>query len=529
MRVPVPTSRTVRSVNLSFQDVAWALACPILALYLRDAEIVSRAEWSVVGAYWILASGFSLLGFLIFRIHDEIAHYFSVHGMLDIAKAIVFAELASCIVLFLLTRLNGIPRSTPLIHGLLLAAGLIAIRMFVRIECSEDNSVRGHIQYGRIILIGANRFSSFFIKLLNAYTPDQQRIIAVLDERASTIGRAISGVRVLGTPRHLESIIDEFVVHGIRTEQVIIAGEADLLCQESMNEVLRVCGERQIELTFLPRMIGVSALKRTNPAMACYAASEKRTFPLPPFFWMKRWFDIFGSLLLIVLLLPLFMAVALLVYLDVGSPILFWQRRLGRNGHSFHIYKFRTLRAPFDSCGNPIPESSRLANIGRFLRVTRVDELPQLLNVLNGDMSLIGPRPLLPEDQPSTDSIRLMVRPGITGWAQIHGGKLVSPEEKERLDEWYIRNMSLLLDLRIIFMTLKILAKSTETSAEALADAQQAQSKNVPTLRTVKAPAISSPPAEGLAAAEQAQSRNPRALPNVNAPAISSVGQNDSI
>jgi len=194
-------------------------------------------------------------------------------------------------------------------------------------------------------------------------------------------------------------------------------------------------------------------------------------------------------LALILFLLPLLSIAALLVLWDVGQPILFWQRRLGRNGRSFNIYKFRTLRAPFDSHGIRIPEANRMSSIGRLLRMTRVDELPQLLNVLNGNMSLIGPRPLLPEDQPANAAVRLLVRPGITGWAQICGGKLVTTEEKGKLDEWYIRNASLRLDLRIAFMTLKVLSSTDESFAESLADEQQVRDKSVETFRRATSPA----------------------------------------
>jgi lipopolysaccharide/colanic/teichoic acid biosynthesis glycosyltransferase len=152
---------------------------------------------------------------------------------------------------------------------------------------------------------------------------------------------------------------------------------------------------------------------------------------------------------------------------------------VGWKGRSFLIYKFRTLRAPFDSSGNPAQEGRRASVIGRFLRATRIDELPQLFNVLFGDMSMIGPRPLLPEDQPSNSSLRLAVRPGISGWAQVHGAKLVSKEDKEKLDEWYVRNASVGADLRIVAMTIGLLLRSRTLSAEIAADADQVQSKNL--------------------------------------------------
>jgi lipopolysaccharide/colanic/teichoic acid biosynthesis glycosyltransferase len=146
-----------------------------------------------------------------------------------------------------------------------------------------------------------------------------------------------------------------------------------------------------------------------------------------------------------------------LAFVDVGSPIFFWQQRIGQHGRTFLLYKVRTLRPPFDWMGQSMPEDKRLSWIGAFLRKTRLDEFPQLLNVLVGDMSLIGPRPLLPQDQPENPAIRLTIRPGLTGWAQVNGGVSLSPKVKNELDEWYVRNASPALDLRIMFMTMRFL------------------------------------------------------------------------
>jgi lipopolysaccharide/colanic/teichoic acid biosynthesis glycosyltransferase len=182
-------------------------------------------------------------------------------------------------------------------------------------------------------------------------------------------------------------------------------------------------------------------------------------FALPSYFHTKRFIDFVAALAMIIALSPLWISVALLAFLDVGLPIMFWQQRMGLNGRNFLLHKIRTLRAPFDWRGQKVPQEQRLSWIGQLLRDTRLDEFPQLLNVLVGDMSMIGPRPLLLQDQPRTSTVRLMVRPGITGWAQVNGATLLLPMEKEKLDEWYIRNASLWLDLRIVGMTLWSLIK----------------------------------------------------------------------
>jgi lipopolysaccharide/colanic/teichoic acid biosynthesis glycosyltransferase len=196
------------------------------------------------------------------------------------------------------------------------------------------------------------------------------------------------------------------------------------------------------------------------------------------YFRWKRGADFLLALLMIVALMPILLAVSLCVLVDLGAPVLFWQQRLGINGSRFLLYKFRTLRPPFNWRGSPIPADKRLSKVGRILRDTSLDELPQLLNILVGNMSLIGPRPLLPEDQPANPTIRLTVRPGITGWAQVNGGKHLTPSEKDQLDEWYVRNANFWVDLKVALYTAKILFLRTR-SGESAADLREIASRNL--------------------------------------------------
>jgi lipopolysaccharide/colanic/teichoic acid biosynthesis glycosyltransferase len=207
-------------------------------------------------------------------------------------------------------------------------------------------------------------------------------------------------------------------------------------------------------------LVGLSEVVEADAIPVEPAADVKTSYPaenVRPYFKIKRVIDLTVSLFLLLALLPLLFVIAGLVLLDVGSPVFFWQQRLGLRGHNFLLHKFRTLKTSYDWHGLPIPESERLSPIGLFLRKLRLDELPQLLNVVVGDMSLIGPRPLLPHDQPPDPSIRLSVRPGITGWAQVNGGKLLNVDEKNRLDEWYVKNASFWLDMKIIAKTILFL------------------------------------------------------------------------
>jgi len=231
-----------------------------------------------------------------------------------------------------------------------------------------------------------------------------------------------------------------------------VAGAPGMFSGAALQEVRRVCAHRNIELEFLPQPFRRGTSERTREAGAPHPTMEP-AFQPSPYFAFKHAIDFAVALGLIVAALPLWALAALLIRLFVGSPILFWQQRVGRGGSDFDLQKLRTLRPSVDQRGQRVREADRLSWIGRVLRYTRVDELPQLLNVLAGEMSVVGPRPLLPRDQPQSPARRLLVRPGITGWAQVNGGNLLSAEEKQVLDEWYIRNASLWLDLRIVAMT----------------------------------------------------------------------------
>ena len=455
MRVPSPASRGSFAIRFSTFDVFWALIVPWLALWIRGARVLSPPEWSTILLFCGIAFVSSLIGFLVFRIRDGMTHLFSVHDALAVAKAVLLSEFATFLVLFSMTRLDGIPRSTPLIHALLLAAGLVSARAFLRLTHAEAEApaptAKGAVEH--IIVIGSNRLSSLYIDLLRAYAPERYRVVAMLDERPEMAGRATAGFRVLGPPDHLVPVIEEFKEHGIRTDRIIIGGDASLLAADTMAEIRHVCQEFDIGLDFIPQLIGLDALQAPRlAAEPAPARARDASFALPRYLTFKRYIDFCLSLALIILLLPVFGLIAAVVLLDVGSPVYFWQRRIGMDGQSFQLHKFRTLKPSYDGDGNPT-SNDRMSWIGHLLRKFRLDELPQLLNVLVGDMSLIGPRPLLPHDQPADPTLRLMVRPGITGWAQVNGGKLLTPEEKNALDEWYVRNASFWLDVKIVGMT----------------------------------------------------------------------------
>lgn len=176
----------------------------------------------------------------------------------------------------------------------------------------------------------------------------------------------------------------------------------------------------------------------------------------------KRALDVILTVPALIVLLPVLILLAILIAVLLGSPILFRQRRPGLNGRPFFLLKFRTMTDKRDAKGNLLPDAERLTRFGRFLRATSLDELPELFNVLKGDMSLVGPRPLLMqylECYTSEQARRHEVKPGITGWAQVNGRNAITWEEKFKLDVWYVDNWSFWLDIKIIAMTVWTILK----------------------------------------------------------------------
>lgn len=187
--------------------------------------------------------------------------------------------------------------------------------------------------------------------------------------------------------------------------------------------------------------------------------------------YIKRLLDILLSGLALIVLSPVLLVTAILVRTKLGSPVIFRQARPGKDGKIFHLYKFRSMTDERDENGDLLPDSVRLTKFGKTLRATSLDELPELWNILRGDMSIVGPRPLLVKYLPlynEEQRHRHDVRPGLTGWAQAHGRNAVSWEEKFRLDVWYVRNLSFRVDVKTIFLTVKnVLRREGISSATA--------------------------------------------------------------
>jgi lipopolysaccharide/colanic/teichoic acid biosynthesis glycosyltransferase len=184
---------------------------------------------------------------------------------------------------------------------------------------------------------------------------------------------------------------------------------------------------------------------------------------------IKRALDILGATIGLIVFSPILIVISLMIRREMGSPVLFRQTRPGVHGKPFQMTKFRTMRDAIDADGRPLPDAERLTKLGRFLRGSSLDELPELWNVLKGDMSLVGPRPLLMDYLPlysAEQARRHEAHPGVTGWAQINGRNAISWDEKFSLDIWYVDNRNLWLDLKILWLTIrKVLKREGISSA----------------------------------------------------------------
>jgi lipopolysaccharide/colanic/teichoic acid biosynthesis glycosyltransferase len=480
MRPSAPTSKNIFRFRLSPFDVVWAFTAPFVALGLRDPALLEfRAGQDILPnsyQYAAVTIAFAIPFFLIFRLSAGMSRFFSTQDLWSVVVATLTIVAASSLTLFVINRLDGIPRSTPLIYALVLSAGLLGGRTVARVMRTErwfegEKKAEPHLR--RVILVGVDRFAALTIKLTDCQQPRTTQIVAALDPRGRLSGRTVNGVNIVGRPSDLESVIEEYLVHGVEIDEVWLTdnavppGDATQLQQRCRALGVKACAIGQ-------------ALNLTQRQAAIFPtphAAAQIVAPHISYFRFKRALDALVATILIVPLAPVAAIIAGLTYYDVGGPVIFWQRRIGRGGREFLLFKFRTYQAPYARNGDVIANDARLSKIGCAIRSTRLDEIPQLINILRGDMSLIGPRPLLPKDQPEDPSLRLLVRPGVTGWAQVNGGTKVTTKEKDALDTWYIHHASPTLDLKILIRTMKIVFCGEQKHDDAIETAVEWQQK----------------------------------------------------
>jgi len=448
----------------------------IAALALRENFSIEAASWSAFFPYLFITLAVSGPILIVFQLNRSIWRF---SGLVDYGRAVGATALivASAMAIgFVVNRLDGIARSLPILQAMAMMVGLVGARVLLRVlhdrrrRVDRTDAVSLPSANDTVLLLGWGSVTELFIRSASELSNETVQIAGILSPNARHVGRLVQSTRVLGTPENLPEVIAELDVHGIHVGRVVIAMPFDRLSESARRTLLDLERTAGVRLDFFAERLlshaeksATSDVRPVAAASAVDAVTVSRDFEIDddeikqllrrPYWRLKRIFDATVALILLIVLLPVTLLVACIVALDVGLPVLFVQQRPGLRGARFRLYKFRTMSASHSADGARLPDDGRMSKVGALLRRTRLDELPQLYNILIGDMSFVGPRPLVAREQSADVLVRLLVQPGLTGWAQVRGGRDVSVADKTALDLWYVRHASLLLDLKIILAT----------------------------------------------------------------------------
>jgi lipopolysaccharide/colanic/teichoic acid biosynthesis glycosyltransferase len=464
-------------------DLSLVALATVFALVLRDNFEITLDQWmALIFCYLPVSLANAGAVFIAGRLDRGLWRHSSIVDYLHIVTLTTVAVLLSVGLAFAINRLDGIPRSLPILQIILIVGNLVSARVIVRLwfEKRGISALAADIRSDQTILIvGINAISDLFLRSVREYAP-HYRVAGFLAVDSIDRGRTIQRNEVLGAVEDLHGVLESLHVHGIGVDSIVVTAPRRKLSQRAVDVLREVETSSDIVVEILSERLGFDNGSRPGSRPGCDAGSRNIAHRSHRYstriaehgYWrLKRAVDFCGAMLLSMLFAPIVPMVAVVVALDVGFPVIFWQQRPGLHGTPFRLYKFRTMRASHDKHFNRVADESRLSFVGRFLRKLRLDELPQLYNVLIGDMSLVGPRPLLPHDQ-SNLSTRLSVRPGLTGWAQVNGGCIISRTDKEILDIWYINKASFILDIVILLRTVAMVVLGDRINVAAVNQAK---------------------------------------------------------
>jgi lipopolysaccharide/colanic/teichoic acid biosynthesis glycosyltransferase len=452
-------------------DLVAIAAAPYIALFLRyDFE----PSWDKVVALVPFASASVVavaVALVVGRFHKTPWRHTGLAETVRFSYLIALGICAALIVAVYAKWINDVPRSVPPIQfviTLLLMSGMRVASWHLNalfdhfVEAKAESTQERPFEH--ILIVGRTLETDVYLQTLKRLSDKSVVVEGLLDDAPSSRGKIFCRHTVLGCPHELPEIMKQLAVHAVSVSRVVVALPLEKLSPLSRDVLLALEREGVVTLTRFNLELGAPAAnavtdiadfsEQVRAAADRIGLNADKTYA-----FIKRAVEIPLALVLIVLLAPLMLLVALLVAIDVGAPVIFWQERLGRMGRPFRIYKFRTMGPAYNSKGEALEMAQRTSRIGRLLRRSKCDELPQLFNILVGSMSFVGPRPLRRPLQPKNGEARLLVRPGLTGWAQIHGGHLLQAHEKLPLDIWYIRNCSFRVDVWIILATIRVVVR----------------------------------------------------------------------
>jgi lipopolysaccharide/colanic/teichoic acid biosynthesis glycosyltransferase len=459
-------------------DILLMLAATAFAIALRENfELFDERIFAYLPFIGATAIS-SVLLFWVARINRTVWRFSGLPDYFRVAAAIIAASLSGVALTFVYNRLDGVARSLPVLQILSGIAFLTAARSFHKLSHSVRQKRKTLASLfatpqaaaaRNVLIAGVSFLTETYLKAAEELYPGSVTIAGLLGRRDRDVGRLVAAHPILGTPEDVEQILDALEVHGMNIDRIVIAVPFERFSQDARAALIKMEQTRGLELQFLAEDLGFEPNRRraAEARTATEAASDGGLrFEISPTelcdlaarrYWAaKRACDAVAALILLILLSPLLLLSSAAVAASLGFPVFFWQQRPGLGSIPFRLYKLRTMKPGRGPDGRLLPDCERTSRVGTLLRRVRLDELPQLFNILRGDMSFVGPRPLLSKDQPSALRTRLLVRPGLTGWAQVVGGRDISTEDKAALDVWYVRNACLALDLEIALRTVPV-------------------------------------------------------------------------
>jgi len=475
----------MRRTVLLVLDVSLLCAATIFAFVLRENLEVGLSR-SLEFVPYLAATAIASWGaFTVSGVHRAVWQFSSGSDYMRVMTAVAAAVVGAVALSFAWNRLEGTPRSLPFIQLIFGVAFLIGARAIRKLTYDAQQHRRAFGAFLQptaaappitLLVVGISKLTETYLHAVAELAPGRIRIAGLVGTSNRHVGRLVASHSVLGETSDLESILDDLEIHGVTIDRIVVTSSFQSFRIEDREALLRIERSRSIPLQFLVQDLGfdfktggdsISKSGEMRRQMRSSRSSfQDIRFSMAPetlsrisqrrYWKIKRLVDFIAAFSALVVLSPFMLAAAACMAASVGFPVLFWQQRPGLGGRPLRLYKFRTMKAAYACDGRRLSDEERVSGLGSLMRRLRFDELPQLFNVLRGDMAIIGPRPLLHWEQTDAQSARLLVRPGLTGWAQVIGGRTISSNDKAALDVWYVQNASLRLDLEILARTIAV-------------------------------------------------------------------------
>ncbi len=464
-----PISR--QTLVVLIDTAALTLALP-LALLLRENRLPTGDRLAEVLQALPLLAIAAVIASLLLGSYRAVWRYMGIAEIVRLAQLALLAILLFYLGQFGVDRLQHLPRSAPPIHFLVAMFLLLGARILYGELCRRGGDRTRDGARRPLLLVGSGDGAALFIQMLH-HQPDRAHDIAgIICDRVSR-HRSVAGVPVLGGLADFDAVLATLRVQGMTPERIVVTRPHHELGRDAVYRIMSRAKLLGLPVEQLPELMRF----RDQAPLSPLAAPLTEAAPVAVYPRLKRLFDIALSTAVLVLLAPLLLLAAIAVALLIQRPVMFVQIRPGLDRRPFRLYKLRTMKDPLAPDGRRLADEERTPVVGRLLRRTRLDELPQLWNVLIGDMAIIGPRPLVAADLDAMADhgrARSRARPGITGWAQVNGGQQLDTDEKLALDLWYAGHASLALDLRIIARTLAMMLLGERRDPRAIDTARAA-------------------------------------------------------